>query len=88
MTEQDDRFVSTIPLAELVITDPGKRLNEIMTKKPVTVLDKDKIDILPELISKYDLLSIPVINEHHQLEGMVLVEDIVEDLLDNRKSTI
>jgi len=88
VTEQDDRFVSAIPLAELVITDPGKRLNEIMTKKPVTVLDKDKIDILPELISKYDLLSIPVINEHHQLEGMVLVEDIVEDLLDNRKSTI
>ncbi|MBL6950414.1 MAG: magnesium transporter MgtE, partial [Bacteroidales bacterium] len=55
---------------------------------PVTVLDTDKIEILPELISKYDLLSIPVINEQHQLEGMVLVEDIVEDLLDNRKSKI
>ena len=86
VTEEDDKFLSAISLAELVISDPSKRLDEIMTKNPVTVFDKDKIDILAELISKYDLLSIPVINEEHQLEGMVLVEDVVEDLIDNRKT--
>jgi len=52
VTEEDDKFLSAISLAELVISDPSKRLDEIMTKKPVTVFVKDNIDILTDLISK------------------------------------
>jgi len=86
ITGDDDQFVSTVPLAELVVSDPSKLLSGIMTTKPVTVLDTDKIDTLAEIISKYNLLSIPVINADNQLEGMVLIEDIVDDLLDKRKT--
>jgi len=57
-----------------------------MERRPVTVLDTDKIDTLAEIISKYNLLSVPVINADNQLEGMVLIEDIVDDLLDKRKT--
>jgi len=69
-----------------VIADPSKLLSEIIESKPVTVLDTDKIDILAEIVSKYNLLSVPVINTENQLEGMVLIEDIVDDLLDQRKT--
>ena len=86
VTDDNDRFISAIPLAELVIADPSRTLSEIMESKPVTVLDTDKIDILAEIISKYNLLSVPVINAENQLEGMVLIEDIVDDLLDQRKT--
>lgn len=86
ITDENDRFISAIPLAELIIANPSKKLSEIMEQKPVTVLDKAKIDTLAEILSKYNLLSVPVINEDNQLEGMVLIEDIVEDLLDKRKT--
>ncbi|NQV01920.1 MAG: magnesium transporter [Bacteroidia bacterium] len=86
ITEEDDRFISSIPIAELVIAEPSKLLSEIIESKPVTVLDTDKIDILAEIVSKYNLLSVPVINTENQLEGMVLIEDIVDDLLDQRKT--
>ena len=84
--DEKNRFISSIPLAELVIADPSKILSEIMENNPVTVLDTDKIDTLAEIVSKYNLLSVPVINAGNQLEGMVLIEDIVDDLLDKQKT--
>jgi len=84
--DDDETFISAIPLADLVLANPSKTLAEIMEKQPVTVLDTDKIDTLAEIVSKYNLLSVPVINAQNQLEGMVLVEDIVEDLLSHRKT--
>lgn len=84
--DDDELFISAIPLAELVLADPSKLLEEIMDKQPVTVRDTDDIDTLAEVVSKYNLLSVPVLNESKQLEGMVLVEDIVEDLLGRRKT--
>ncbi|MFH1160994.1 MAG: CBS domain-containing protein [bacterium] len=86
ITDQTERLISSIPLAELIIADPSRTLEEIMTKKPITVLDTDKIDTLAEMVSKYNLLSVPVINEDNFLEGMVLIEDIVDDLLGRRKT--
>jgi len=86
LIDDDERFISVIPLAHLVIADPSKLLSGIMESKPVTVMDTDKIDTLAEIISKYNLLTVPVINSNNQLEGMVLIEDIVDDLLDKRKT--
>ena len=86
VTDQNERFIGVLPLAELVIADPSKKLSEIVGKDPVIVLDTDPVDSLAELVSKYNLLTVPVVNSDNKLEGMVLVEDIVDDLLDRRKT--
>ena len=57
-----------------------------MQKNPVYVKDEDKLDSLAEIISKYNLLAVPVINNHFILEGMVIIDDIVDDLLGERKT--
>ena len=86
ITDRKDRFLSVITLGELVLADPDLLLRDIMKKNPVTVLDNDKVDSLAELISKYNLLAVPVLNKDRMMEGVVVVEDIVDDLLSNRKT--
>ncbi len=81
-----NRFLSAISLGELVVAEPGKKLNEIMNKHAVCVFDHDKVDSLAGLISRYNLLAVPVINKSREMEGIVVVEDIVEDLLSRRKT--
>ena len=71
---------------ELIIADPSKKLINVTKQKPVTVFDQDKVDSLAELVSKYNLLAVPVINHDMELEGVVVVEDIVDDLLNRRKT--
>lgn len=84
--DRKDRLIGSIPLGELVISDPMLSLAQIMTPDPVTVFDDDHIDKLAELVSKYNLLAVPVINRSQELEGVVVIEDIVEDLLGKRKT--
>ena len=86
VVDKSDKFLSAITLRDIVVANPDKTLKEIMKKNPVTVFDDDDIDELGELVSKYNLLAVPVINKHKQLEGMVVIDDIVEDLLNKGKT--
>jgi len=86
VVDQNERLLSSIQLGELVVADPGATLRDIMKKNPVSVFDQDKVDSLAELVAKYNLLAVPVINKDLQMEGVVVVEDIVDDLLSRRKT--
>ncbi len=86
VTDRHERFLSSVSLGELVIADPSRRLKEIMNKHAVSVFDDDKVDSLADLVSRYNLLAVPVINKNRMMEGVVVVEDIVEDLLRRRKT--
>jgi magnesium transporter len=86
VTDTHNKLVSAISLMELIITDPAMKLKDVTKQKPLTVFDQDKVDSLAEMFSMYNLLAIPVINHDMELEGIVVVEDIVEDLLNRRKT--
>jgi len=86
VVDHRDKFLSAVPLGELVVADPQLTLQRIMKKNPVTVFDDDDIDTLAELVSKYNLLAVPVINRDTELEGVVVIEDIVYDLMRKRKT--
>jgi sporulation protein YlmC with PRC-barrel domain len=80
------RLIATLSLRDLVISEPDTKLSAIMKKRHISVFDHDPLDILAEIVSKYNLLSVPVINENHELMGMVVVDDIVEDLMGKRRT--
>ena len=81
ITDTDEKLIATVSLRDLVISTPTMTLAEIMNKQFISVLDEDKIDTLASIISKYDLLAIPVTDEQNKLMGMVVIDDIVEDLM-------
>lgn len=87
VTNKDEKLVATVSLRNLVVSDPHMPLKKIMDHNPIFVFDDDKIDSLAEIISKYNLLAIPVTDRKRKLEGMVVIDDIVEDLLDRRKTS-
>jgi magnesium transporter len=80
------KLMATVSLRNLVISDPAVILKDIMRKNPVSVEDNDKLDSLAEIVSKYNLLAVPVVNKNQILEGMVVIDDIVDDLLGARKT--
>lgn len=86
ITDKNERFLSAVSLGELIIADPARKLGEIMKDNAVSVFDDDKVDSLAELVQKYNLLAVPVINKERKMEGVVVVEDIVDDLLNRRKT--
>ncbi|MEI6748435.1 MAG: magnesium transporter MgtE N-terminal domain-containing protein [Bacteroidales bacterium] len=80
------QLMATVSLRELVISEPGTLIKNIMRTNPVYVRDNDKLDSLAEIVSKYNMLAVPVVNNNNTLEGMVVIDDIVDDLLGKRKT--
>lgn len=81
ITDSEEKLIATVSLRDLVISLPTMTLAEIMNTHIISVFDEDKIDTLASIISKYDLLAIPVTDAQNTLMGMVVIDDIVEDLM-------
>lgn len=86
VTNEEEKLVATVSLRDLVISQPSMALSEIMNSDFISVNDEDKIDTLAIIILKYDLLAIPVTDKANTLVGMVVIDDIVEDLMDKGKT--
>lgn len=87
VTDRKNILEGTITLRDLLIADQHQLLSEVMSKRISYVNDYDKLDSLSELVSKYNLLAVPVTNTNNELEGMVVVDDIIDDLLGKRRTT-
>ena len=86
VTEEEDELAGTFSLRELIIAQPDTAINKIMKEEPVFLYDDQKVDDIAEIISKYNLLAIPVVDNEHQLQGMVVIDDVVEDLINERRT--
>lgn len=86
VTGEDDELKGSFDLRDLVIAEPDQTVSEIMNPEPISLLDDQKLNDIAELISKYNLLAVPVVDENSRLQGMVVVDDVVEDLISERKT--
>jgi Mg/Co/Ni transporter MgtE (contains CBS domain) len=85
--DKKNELVGTITMRDLLISDPAACLENVMDDNLNCVNDYDKLDSLSELVSKYNLLAVPVTNDNNELEGMVVIDDIIDDLLGKRRTT-
>ncbi len=86
VTETNDELIGTFDLRDLVVAQPKSVVSDIMKSDPHFLYDDQKVDDIAELISKYNLLAVPVVDTENQLQGMVVVDDVVEDLINKRRT--
>ncbi|MBW6502325.1 MAG: CBS domain-containing protein, partial [Bacteroidales bacterium] len=86
VTDEDNELIGTFSLRDLVLARPGLKLNQIMNHEPILLFDDQKQDAAAVIISKYSLLAVPVVDRNNQLQGMVIVDDVVEELMGKRRS--
>ncbi|HRY34150.1 MAG TPA: CBS domain-containing protein [Bacteroidales bacterium] len=82
------RLVATVSLRDLIIAGEETPLSHIMNRKVIRVMDHEKIDSLAGIISKYNLIAIPVVDEQQFMVGIVIIDDVVFTLLKARKRMI
>jgi magnesium transporter len=76
------RLVRSIGLRRLVVSDPSSHIMDVARRtKPIAVSPLAGREKAAQLISKYDLLAVPVV-EDGQVIGIVTVDDIVDAILE------
>jgi len=86
VTEGNDKLIGAFDLRDLVVSQPGLSISQIMKSDPVFLFDDQRIGDIAEIISKYNLLAVPVVDKENILQGMIVVDDVIEDLINKRRT--
>lgn len=76
--DQKDTFYGAIDLKDLIIARENDPLEDIISTSYPYVKDHEKIADCIERIKDYAEDSIPVVNDEHQILGVITAQDIVE----------
>jgi len=80
VVEHDRHLVGVLSIRELVIHDPDTPITNFIHRDLLTVSPDEDQEIVAEMIGKYDLLALPVVDETGKLLGIVTVDDALEVL--------
>lgn len=83
VVEQEDswKLVGLISLRSLILADPRLKLSEVMRSEFRYAHPSDSAEEAAQVISEYNLLALPVIDDDGDIAGIVTVDDAMEVLL-------
>ena len=77
----DRKLDGVISLRDLLVSPPGTRIADILKRDVFTVNVEDDQEHVAAMMSRYNLLAMPVVDESRRILGMVTVDDAL-DVLD------
>ena len=76
--DQERKLVGVVSYRALILAEPGATIVEIMNGRVLSVpVDADQEEVA-QLIQKYDLVAIPVVEADGTLVGIITVDDILD----------
>jgi len=78
VVDEADKLLGKVALQDLVISDASKRVADLIEREVVSVETYMPDAEVAEIMKKYDLESVPVVNVHGQLVGRITIDDIVD----------
>ncbi len=67
-----------VSLKDLVLSDSGRLISDIMETEFISVHTNDDQEYIADVFKKYDLLSLPVVDNENRLVGIITIDDIVD----------
>ena len=80
LVDEVGRFLGSVPLARFVVASPQQKLVDLKAEPLMRVSAEAPERDAIELVDKYNLLALPVVNELDRLVGVITVDDIVSVL--------
>ena len=78
VTDDRGRLRGVVSFRDLVFARPGRALDEVMLADPVSVAPSTDREIVAELMQRYHLIAIPVVDDGGLLVGMVKISEALE----------
>jgi magnesium transporter len=86
---EDRRLVHVVSLRDVLLASPGQALTELGNKrKPLSVRPLTDREDVARLISKYNVLAVPVLDEGGHVLGIVTVDDVIDALVSEQTEDV
>ncbi|MFA5021848.1 MAG: CBS domain-containing protein [Patescibacteria group bacterium] len=82
ITNEDTKFLGVVSLRTLIISDHNKKMQQLVRKLGVpTALADQGLKSLANLMTKYNLWSVAVLDKDQKLIGVITVDDVMRRLV-------
>jgi len=79
--DDENRLIGVLSLKDLVLAKPQKPIGDFMHRRVVSVSLADEQDEVAQVIAKYNLLAVPVVDDERRLQGIVTADDALDKII-------
>ncbi|MGD0013922.1 MAG: CBS domain-containing protein, partial [Bryobacteraceae bacterium] len=80
LIDDQGRLTGAVPLGRLFLAEPGTPLRKLVTGTLIKVSVEEQQDRVTELFDKYNILTLPVVEEDGKLAGVITADDVISVL--------
>ena len=81
VVNESGKLLGVVPIRALVIAPKERTLNEMMIADPICGQVSMDQEEAARLVSKYELLALPIVDQERHLVGIITVDDVI-DIID------
>jgi len=81
VTDVENHLIGVFSLSDLIMAQPNIKVTEFMHKRVVSVNLKDEQDEIAQVVSKYNLLAVPVVDDQNIMHGIVTTDDALDKII-------
>jgi len=81
VVEESGKLVGVVPIRNLVIAPQDRTLQEMMIADPIRAEVSMDQEEAARVVSKYELLALPIVDQEGRLVGIITVDDVI-DIID------
>lgn len=81
VADQDEHLLGVFSLRQLVLAQPDALVIDFMEKRMVTVNLMDSQEDCAQVVAKYNLLAVPVVDDQKRMHGIVTADDALDKII-------
>lgn len=81
VVDEAERLIGVLSLRDLIVSQPRTPIVEFMKTHCLKVEVGDPVEEVRDLITKYDLLAVPVVDGEGVLRGIITVDDVIDRMV-------
>ncbi len=81
VTDTTDHLLGVFSLSNLIFAAPTRRVEDFMEDRVKSVNLTDEQNEVAQVITKYDLLAIPVVDDQNVMHGIVTADDALDKII-------
>ncbi|GAP23030.1 magnesium transporter [Leptolinea tardivitalis] len=81
VTDEADHLLGVFSLRQLVLANPKAHIKDFMETHLITVELTDDQNHCAQIISKYNLLAVPVVDKNNVIHGIVTADDALDKII-------
>jgi magnesium transporter len=82
VVDEAEKLIGVVPIRNLVVAPPGRPLRDMMITDPIRAEVTTDQEEAARLVSKYDLLALPLVDHDGRLMGLITVDDVIDVIAD------